>query len=146
MSRQCKCGGVIRSHGLTGDREAWTCGTCGTYSVIDRRRLTDEYIEAIAKLGHDRSTFDSMRCRCTLNPVLIDSEREVPVLAPERQAMHEAMCDSSASSLESMRRRWLSDSFDRGSQTIEEAEASAEAMRESMDSSGILLHAPAKKS
>jgi hypothetical protein len=36
MPRQCTCGGLIRQHELTGDREAWTCGACGRYCVIDR--------------------------------------------------------------------------------------------------------------
>jgi len=33
--RQCKCGGVIRQHPLTGNREAWTCGACGRYEAIE---------------------------------------------------------------------------------------------------------------
>jgi hypothetical protein len=36
MPRQCTCGGLIRQHELTGSREAWTCGGCGRYCVIDR--------------------------------------------------------------------------------------------------------------
>lgn len=36
MSRQCQCGGVIRQHQLTGEREAWTCSGCGRYEVVKR--------------------------------------------------------------------------------------------------------------
>lgn len=34
--RVCKCGGQIRQHELTKNREAWTCNSCGRYEVIDR--------------------------------------------------------------------------------------------------------------
>ena len=34
--RQCSCGGVIRQHQLTGNREAWTCNACGRYEAIER--------------------------------------------------------------------------------------------------------------
>lgn len=97
--------------------------------------FTDEDIEMIAALGDEQFSFEAMQARW----------RDVPELAPEKQAMHEAMCNSRASSLESMRRRWLSDSFNRGSQTIEEAEASAKAMKKSMERAGILLRAPVEK-
>lgn len=33
MARQCSCGGIIREHGLTGDRVAWTCSACGRYEI-----------------------------------------------------------------------------------------------------------------
>jgi hypothetical protein len=36
MPRQCTCGGLIRQHPLIGNREAWTCGACKRYCVIDR--------------------------------------------------------------------------------------------------------------
>lgn len=36
--RQCKCGGQIRQHQLTNNREAWTCNTCGRYEVIDLKK------------------------------------------------------------------------------------------------------------
>jgi hypothetical protein len=36
MTRQCTCGGIIRQHQLTGEREAWTCNACGKYSAIRR--------------------------------------------------------------------------------------------------------------
>jgi hypothetical protein len=36
MPRQCHCGGLIRQHELTGSREAWTCGACKRYEIIDR--------------------------------------------------------------------------------------------------------------
>ena len=35
--RQCKCGGIIRQHQLTGDREAWTCNACGRYEAVQRQ-------------------------------------------------------------------------------------------------------------
>jgi hypothetical protein len=38
MTRQCTCGGIIRQHELTGEREAWTCNACGKYSAIQRRK------------------------------------------------------------------------------------------------------------
>ena len=34
--RVCKCGGIVRQHELTGNREAWTCGSCGRYQIIKR--------------------------------------------------------------------------------------------------------------
>jgi hypothetical protein len=34
--RVCQCGGVIRQHQLTGEREAWTCNSCGRYEAIER--------------------------------------------------------------------------------------------------------------
>ena len=40
--RQCKCGGVIRQHQLTGNREAWTCNTCERYEAIQLDEVTDE--------------------------------------------------------------------------------------------------------
>lgn len=36
MSRQCQCGGVIRSHQLTENREAWSCKDCGRYEAVQR--------------------------------------------------------------------------------------------------------------
>jgi hypothetical protein len=33
--RVCKCGGTIRQHGLTNNREAWTCNACGRYEVLE---------------------------------------------------------------------------------------------------------------
>lgn len=36
MTRACQCGGIIRQHQLTGEREARTCGTCGRYGAIRR--------------------------------------------------------------------------------------------------------------
>jgi hypothetical protein len=55
MTRQCTCGGIIRQHELTGDREAWTCNACGKYSAISRRApfksiFTPEQREAARKL------------------------------------------------------------------------------------------------
>jgi hypothetical protein len=43
------------------------------------------------------------------------------------------------------RRRWLSDSFNRGTQTVEEATVSARAMAESLERQGLLLRAPARQ-
>jgi hypothetical protein len=34
--RQCKCGGLVKEHQLARSREAWTCGECGRYEVIER--------------------------------------------------------------------------------------------------------------
>jgi hypothetical protein len=42
MPRQCHCGGLIRQHELTGNREAWTCGACKRYGVIERGQQTKE--------------------------------------------------------------------------------------------------------
>lgn len=42
------------------------------------------------------------------------------------------------------RRRWLSDSFNRGTQTLDEATVSARAMAASMERQGVLLRAPAQ--
>lgn len=36
MTRACQCGGIIRQHQLTGEREAWTCNACGRYGAIPR--------------------------------------------------------------------------------------------------------------
>lgn len=35
--RTCKCGGHIRQHPLTQAREAWTCGACGRYEVVNAK-------------------------------------------------------------------------------------------------------------
>lgn len=43
------------------------------------------------------------------------------------------------------RRRWLSDSFNRGVQSIEEATASARSMAKAMEQTGVLLRAPARR-
>jgi hypothetical protein len=40
VTRQCTCGGIIRQHELTGEREAWTCNACGKYSAIQRKGET----------------------------------------------------------------------------------------------------------
>lgn len=40
--RLCQCGGTVRQHGLTGEREAWTCNACGRYSVIDYGESNDK--------------------------------------------------------------------------------------------------------
>jgi hypothetical protein len=36
MTRACQCGGIVRQHQLTGEREAWTCNACGRYGAIPR--------------------------------------------------------------------------------------------------------------
>lgn len=36
MTRACQCGGIIRQHQLTGEREAWTCNACGRYGAVRR--------------------------------------------------------------------------------------------------------------
>jgi hypothetical protein len=41
MSRQCQCGGVIRSHPLTENREAWSCKACGRYEAVQRDAETE---------------------------------------------------------------------------------------------------------
>lgn len=33
--RVCPCGGTVRQHGLTKNREAWTCNACGRYEVLE---------------------------------------------------------------------------------------------------------------
>lgn len=48
--RQCRCGGVVRQHGLTGGREAWTCSSCGQYSVIDREQASE--LVVVTTKGH----------------------------------------------------------------------------------------------
>lgn len=35
--RQCQCGGIVRQHQLTGEREAWTCNSCGRYEAVSPR-------------------------------------------------------------------------------------------------------------
>lgn len=40
--RACKCGGVIRQHQLTRNREAWTCNACGRYEAIQRESLPED--------------------------------------------------------------------------------------------------------
>ena len=35
MSRQCQCGGLVTTHLLTQNREAWSCKSCGRYEAID---------------------------------------------------------------------------------------------------------------
>jgi hypothetical protein len=48
--RQCKCGGKIRQHQLTNDREAWTCDACGRYEIIELNKSeeTDWIFEQMA--------------------------------------------------------------------------------------------------
>jgi hypothetical protein len=36
MARNCQCGGVLRQHELTDNREAWACASCGRYQPIRR--------------------------------------------------------------------------------------------------------------
>ena len=43
------------------------------------------------------------------------------------------------------RRRWLSDSFNRGAETLEEATVSAREMAASMERQGTLLRAPSRR-
>ena len=38
--RQCQCGGLIRVHDLTGNRQVWTCNSCG------RREMFGSLVEA----------------------------------------------------------------------------------------------------
>jgi hypothetical protein len=48
VTRQCTCGGIIRQHELTGEREAWTCNACGKYSAIQRTKgqaMTEKHTE-----------------------------------------------------------------------------------------------------
>jgi hypothetical protein len=55
--RQCKCGGIIRTHELRGWREAWTCGACGRYEVIGRdpnRQANNESIDLTEVLLYAR--------------------------------------------------------------------------------------------
>lgn len=33
--RVCSCGGLVRQHGLTKNREAWICNACGRYEVLE---------------------------------------------------------------------------------------------------------------
>ena len=40
--RVCQCGGTIRQHELTRNREAWTCGACGRYQAIAREPVADD--------------------------------------------------------------------------------------------------------
>jgi hypothetical protein len=49
-----------------------------------------------------------------------------------------------ASSEANTRRRWLSDSFNRGVQTLDEATEGARAMAASLERQGLLLRAPAR--
>lgn len=62
--RVCKCGGTIRQHGLTKNREAWTCNECGRYEILEfygqiKSTHNPEPIEIGDELfanGHQRST------------------------------------------------------------------------------------------
>lgn len=36
MARNCQCGGVLRQHELTDNREAWSCPSCGRYQPMRR--------------------------------------------------------------------------------------------------------------
>ena len=38
--RQCQCGDVIRVHDLSGNRQVWTCNSCG------RREMFGQVVEA----------------------------------------------------------------------------------------------------
>ena len=37
--RQCKCGGLVKEHVLTGNRVAWTCQGCARYEVQDTGKV-----------------------------------------------------------------------------------------------------------
>ena len=43
--RQCKCGGLIREHQLTGNRVAWTCNECGRYEQVETKCLNQDLID-----------------------------------------------------------------------------------------------------
>ena len=32
--KQCKCGGIVRQHSLANGREAWKCGCCSRYEIV----------------------------------------------------------------------------------------------------------------
>lgn len=42
--RICKCGGVVRQHGLTNNREAWTCNACNRYEIIEFEDEDEDWI------------------------------------------------------------------------------------------------------
>lgn len=35
LMRICKCGGIVRQHNLTNNREAWTCNACKRYEIVE---------------------------------------------------------------------------------------------------------------
>jgi hypothetical protein len=59
--RVCQCGGHIRQHELTGNREAWTCGACGRYGVIVRGKAESESLDLLEIL-------DEKDCACIQQP------------------------------------------------------------------------------
>jgi hypothetical protein len=65
MTRQCTCGGIIRQHELTGEREAWTCNACGKYSAIQRTKgqaMTNAFLVKLAKrTGEKRWDFETLK-------------------------------------------------------------------------------------
>lgn len=86
----CKCGGVIRQHELTNNREAWTCGSCGRYEAIERgaRILQFETGEIPANNLHQSPT-DSLNLsqndsdilgkvpiQIPCNPVKVESQQQ----------------------------------------------------------------------
>jgi hypothetical protein len=44
LMRICKCGGIVRQHNLTNNREAWTCNACKRYEVVELDEEDEEWI------------------------------------------------------------------------------------------------------
>ena len=42
--RICKCGGIVRQHNLTNNREAWTCNACKRYEIVELDEEDEEWI------------------------------------------------------------------------------------------------------
>ena len=38
--RQCPCGGLVRQHDLSGNRQVWTCGSCGRREEFIQNTVT----------------------------------------------------------------------------------------------------------
>ena len=81
----------------------------------------------------------------------IDKEVVTTYSASQMRAYADATCEARAAAAGKSRgkearerRRWLSDSFNRGTQTLDEATVSARAMAASMERQGVLLRAPAQ--
>lgn len=58
---------------------------------------------------------------------------------------HKATSERRATQEGQSRRRWLSDSFNRGAQTLDEATESARAMADSLERRGVLMRAPVRR-
>ena len=63
--RQCRCGGLIGQHELTGNRTAWSCRRCGVYEVFNRSdddKTRSTHTAQQGKAGQHDTSQTNLRC------------------------------------------------------------------------------------